>query len=47
LPITPKPNALESTIKLDGGATALAEGAVVGPLRFGLEELGVFWCLGP
>jgi hypothetical protein len=43
----PKPNALERTIELDGGATTLVEGAVVGHLGFGVEELGVFWCLGP
>jgi hypothetical protein len=42
----PNPNALESTIELEGGAIALAEGAAVGPLGFWVEELGVFWCLG-
>jgi hypothetical protein len=43
----PKPNALERTVELAGGAATLVEGAVVGPLGFRVEELGVFWCLGP
>jgi hypothetical protein len=42
LPITPKPNSLESTIELEGGAAALAEGAIVGPLGFEVEDLGGF-----